>query len=134
MNECKFADAMMVLSVAFREQVSETMMVIYYDALDDLPEEMVLSAMAESVKACKFFPRVAEIRELATKVQQAAKDTERARRIQEQRNRDRQLVDDWKKDRVVKSIPAPVAINSLVKKVIEELTPEQVEERKQKLR
>ncbi len=124
----------MVLSAAYREQVTETLLVIYHDALMDLPEELVLKAMAESIKVCKFFPRVAEIRELVTAAQQRVKDTERARRIQEDLDRRRLEVEDWRRERATKgALPAPTPIGTILKKVLEERTPEEIEARKQEL-
>lgn len=47
----------------FNAKMSEATQVLYFDALKDLSLESVSSALAVSVKKCKFMPKPVEIRE-----------------------------------------------------------------------
>jgi hypothetical protein len=60
-----FAKAMLMLSETFHEPVSTGRLDGYFLGLADLPLEAVTHAIRAALVACKFFPRPAELRELA---------------------------------------------------------------------
>lgn len=60
-----FTKAMMVLGETFNEPVSAVRIEAYSAALNDLDENAVLAAMHQCLRSSKFFPRPADIRELA---------------------------------------------------------------------
>lgn len=60
-----FAKAMGVLGEAFNEPVSSVRVEAYWSALNDLDGQAVLAAMEQCLRTSKFFPRPADIRELA---------------------------------------------------------------------
>lgn len=120
----------------YDKALSETQITGYVEALADLPEELVLQALGDSVKTCDFFPRVSQIRELAGKVIDRQRDQERAQRIREQSARRRLEVDEWRHDRARRGLSAPTHIGGFVFPAIEALAPlteEQIAERKEKL-
>lgn len=59
-----FAEAMGVLGETFNEPVSELRIESYFDALKDLDAAEVLTAMRQSVRWSRFFPKPAELREI----------------------------------------------------------------------
>lgn len=126
---------MLMLGEAFESTLTETRITIYYQALLDLPEQDVLQAMSECIKTCKFFPRVAEIREIVGDQREARRDRERAERIDAENERRRLEVEQWRKDRAERrGIEGPAPIKMFVKPVLKELTAEQIEARKGELR
>ena len=154
MNREAFVRSMLVLGEIYGEPVSDLRLEGYLDALNDLPGEDVLDALRASPRTCKFFPRPADIRELAV-----ARITER-RREERQRDQERryrgeittaegevQLVDFWRRVGEIvqrRALPDPVAevetfakevaARALVKTILRDMTPDEVETRKQHLR
>lgn len=61
----RFAAMMGALGVAFDLTVTQQRMAIYFEALTDLRIEALEWAAKEAVARLKFFPRAAELRELA---------------------------------------------------------------------
>jgi hypothetical protein len=126
---------LLFIAEMFQESLSETRITGYCEALSDLPEQEVVSAMQESVKRCKFFPRVAEIRDL---VQDASKEREKERQAQRRQtalDRYEGYRIQWENSR--KELPLPIPIKSMVEKVTKQLevkTPEDIESRKRMLR
>jgi len=59
------SQALLVLSETFNEPVSETRAEAYFVALSDLPIEAVVLATRTALRACRFFPKPIELRELA---------------------------------------------------------------------
>lgn len=65
-NEVKqFAMLIGLLGETFDRKVSETTIKAYLMALDDLPLEVINRGVQKAMKACKFFPKPAEIREMS---------------------------------------------------------------------
>lgn len=62
----KLAEMLVVLAETFNEPVSDLRAEGYYEALKDLPFEVVEQAGLMALRTSKFFPRPAELRELAT--------------------------------------------------------------------
>lgn len=62
----EFARLIAAVAVTFGAKTSIDMVAGYWMGLDDLPIEIVEAAFKQAIRACKFFPRVAEIRELAS--------------------------------------------------------------------
>ena len=60
-----FAAALHRLGEVFGEPVSTGRADAYFAALEDLPIEAVLTAARAAIRGSKFFPRPAELRELA---------------------------------------------------------------------
>jgi hypothetical protein len=58
-----FAELMVGIGEAYGESVSDARMEIYFAALADLPIEAIRTAATIHVRASKFFPRAAELRE-----------------------------------------------------------------------
>lgn len=71
----EFRQQIELLCAAFDKQISETLIDVYFAGLADLPMEMIARAVAQAVRTLKFFPKVAELRELCEGSQ-----TERATR------------------------------------------------------
>jgi hypothetical protein len=133
-NREQFASTMLLLGVAFDAEITETRMTIYFEALRDLPEEQVLAAMRETIKRCKFFPRVAEIRDLVEESRRRQRDHERATRIAEESRRRRLEVAEWKVDRASRGkLPAPSPIRALLPRLLAEMSPEELEARRETL-
>lgn len=59
-----FAKGMLLLGETFNEPVSEMRIDAYFEALSDLPIETVSQAVRLALKACRFFPRPVELREM----------------------------------------------------------------------
>lgn len=59
----RFVSAMMALSEAFNEPISEVKIEAYASALADLPPTVVLEAMRACLNECEFFPRPVHIRQ-----------------------------------------------------------------------
>ena len=53
--------------IAFAQEVSEERILLYTEALLDLPDESLENAFRECMQICKFFPTLAEIREQTRK-------------------------------------------------------------------
>lgn len=65
LNRAVFAEEMARLGVAFDKATSKPLLEVYFEALQDLDEQDLIHARKELIGNHKFFPRVAEIRELA---------------------------------------------------------------------
>lgn len=59
-----FAEAMHVLGETFNEPMSPIRSEAYFDALSDLSIAQVQTAVRLALRACKFFPKPVELREL----------------------------------------------------------------------
>jgi hypothetical protein len=62
----EFARLLAAVAVTFGTKTTRDMVAGYWMGLEDLPIEAVAAAFKQAIRSCKFFPRVAEIRELAT--------------------------------------------------------------------
>lgn len=60
----RFAQVMTGLSVAFDKEVSATLMEIYFNALSDIPIELVEKAAMTLHRSARFFPKPVEFREI----------------------------------------------------------------------
>ena len=125
---------MLLLGVAFDAEISETRLCLYFESLQDLPEEQVLAAMREAIKLNKFFPRVAEIREIVGEIEERRRDQAQAARIVEEIGRRRLETEEWERDRAARRIAGPAPIAMLMPRVLQELTHQQIEERRDELR
>ena len=70
-----FSHAMVKLGEIYNEPISAGRIAAYFEALADLPSHVVVTAMQRAGRQLKFFPKPAELRELAT-----GNDEERAAR------------------------------------------------------
>lgn len=59
-----FAEALFAMAETFNEPMSKLRAEGYFDALSDLPLELVNAAVRLSLRQCKFFPKPIELREL----------------------------------------------------------------------
>jgi hypothetical protein len=62
-DRAAFAELMLGISETFSHPVSDTVMELYFRALQDLPLEALRVAATIHVRTAKFFPRPAELRE-----------------------------------------------------------------------
>ena len=132
MNRKLFAATMVLLGHYFDKEISETNMTLYFEGLSDLPEEPVIAAMRETIRRCKFFPRVAEIRELVAEAERRQRDRDRAARIAEESRRRRLEIEEWKQDRASRgALTSPTPIRALLPRV--EMSAEELEARREKL-
>lgn len=60
-----FTERLKALGAVFDANLTAVKVVVYFEALRDLPFEVVVQAMNHAVKTCKFFPKPAELRSLA---------------------------------------------------------------------
>ncbi len=134
MNKERFGQMMLILGEAFDTQITSTKTAIYFDALRDMGEENTLWAMQESIRRCKFFPRVAEIRELVDEQRAKEREEQRTERIVAENERRRIEAEEWMKDRRArKQLTGPSPIKAFVPKVLEKMSQAQIEARKQEL-
>ena len=61
----EFTKIMFVLAETFKEPMSDLRLEGYWLGLSDLPLDNIRDAAAQAVRACKFFPRPSELREIA---------------------------------------------------------------------
>lgn len=61
----RFATLLVALAEVFDKPLSDAVLGVYFDALKDLPIEVVQNAVAVSIGSLKFMPKPAEIRECA---------------------------------------------------------------------
>ena len=59
----QFIGALLGLGELFNETLSERRQEAYFSALSDLPMDRILGAITHAARACKFFPKPAELRE-----------------------------------------------------------------------
>lgn len=64
LDRVPFAEGMLVLSETFNEPVSELRTEGYFEALRDHDINEVNRAIRQAMRACKFFPKPVELREL----------------------------------------------------------------------
>lgn len=64
-EKAEILQAIANLAMAFERDISEDRMKIYLEDLKDLPVDRVLAAIRQARRTCKFFPSIAELRELA---------------------------------------------------------------------
>lgn len=135
MNHERIVTELILIAEMFDAALSETKIQGYLEALDDIPDDEIVSAMHETVKRCKFFPRVAEIREIVYERRNNREREHQQKKRFETLNRAKGYAERWEKDR--KELPVPIPIKSLVEKVAKQLdvkTPDEIEERKRQLR
>jgi hypothetical protein len=60
----EFGRQMHTLCTAFDKQISDTLTDVYFAGLSDLPIEAIRHAVEQAIKTLKFFPKVAELRDL----------------------------------------------------------------------
>lgn len=65
-DRIQFAEAMHVLAETFGESMTELRTEGYFDALRDFDIQQVNVAVRHALKACRFFPKPVELRELVT--------------------------------------------------------------------
>lgn len=63
-DDQKFAGLMAMLATAFGQENTELRIEVYFDALQDFTIEEVEGVVYLAIKTLKFFPKVAELREL----------------------------------------------------------------------
>jgi hypothetical protein len=61
----KATSQIMALAAAFRETLTSPSLAIYLESLSDLSDNQLALAVGRAIRELKFFPRVAELRELA---------------------------------------------------------------------
>jgi hypothetical protein len=61
----KTTQQLIALATAFRETLTPECLAIYVESLSDLSDDQVRQAVGRAIRELKFFPRVAELRELA---------------------------------------------------------------------
>lgn len=71
-DHLEFGDLLKALAAAYREEVDEATTAGYLLTLSDLPIERIKAAVVEAMRTKRFFPKAAELREIA----QAAIDRE----------------------------------------------------------
>ena len=60
----RFSEGLIVLAEAFDVKLSAARINLYFEGLSDLDWSHVEAAFTQVLRTCKFFPRVAEIREI----------------------------------------------------------------------
>ena len=134
MNRERITSELLLVAEMFQESLSETRITGYCEALSDLPDDDVLSAMRESVKRCKFFPRVAELREIVGSEYARQREHDRALRISQDAERRRIEQEDWARDRKGRGqLPAPIPIRSIAQTISRELNASELEARRAEL-
>lgn len=63
-DSAKFAGLFALLAQSFDKEASDALAQIYFDNLKDFTIEQVASAVEQAIRSRKFFPKVAELREL----------------------------------------------------------------------
>lgn len=64
-DEHGFAQLLAALATVFDKELGEELVGVYFKALEDMPLEDLATATKRAIRECKFFPRPAELRELA---------------------------------------------------------------------
>ena len=65
LEKAEILKGLAALAVAFDREVSDERNRLYLEHLGDLTPLVVLDAMRSAIRSCKFFPSIAELRELA---------------------------------------------------------------------
>lgn len=64
-DNTEFRNRLVALAELFDAKIAATRQALYFEALRDLPFEQVVQALTQAARACKFFPKPAELRSLA---------------------------------------------------------------------
>jgi len=70
------AEQLAILAEAVGEALTPSRLKIYAEALSDLDQQQLSAAFGRALRECKFFPRIAELRELAGAGHQESEDAE----------------------------------------------------------
>lgn len=118
MNHQRIVAELLLLAEMFDAELSETKITGYLDALSDLPDDDLIAAMHESVKHCKFFPRVAEIREI---VLDRWRETEKKREV-ERRGKALEKAQSYRTqwEQEQRSLPRPIPIKAVIERLRDE--------------
>jgi len=65
MDKGKLLHGLMKLAAAFDRAMSQPQQEVYLEDLADVPIDSLIQAIVQARKTCKFFPSIAELRELA---------------------------------------------------------------------
>ena len=64
-RETKFFEYMALLGEIFDRKISQVLIEAYFKALKDIPSDLVFQAFEHAIAHCRFFPKPAELRQLA---------------------------------------------------------------------
>lgn len=73
MTKQQFAAIMHVAEIAFDKPLSKDQQLVYYSYLNDIPPDVLASAVGRAVVELKWFPKVSELRALAVEATTAGK-------------------------------------------------------------